>query len=104
MILFTILASGDVGDGSAITSFHTSDGTRSAPGALLFGVSASASVISDHNIVLSHSGQYNYVIRFIDFAKSKFFKTISPVFDAGDRPFAQWFITEVGWCSHSIHS
>ncbi|OMJ30050.1 hypothetical protein AYI69_g415 [Smittium culicis] len=46
----------DVGDGSAITSFHTSDGTPSAPGALLLGVSASASVISDHSIVLSHSG------------------------------------------------
>ncbi|OMJ23678.1 hypothetical protein AYI70_g2100 [Smittium culicis] len=56
IILFIILASGNVGDGSAITSFHTSDGTPSAPGALLFGVSASASVISDHNIVLSHSG------------------------------------------------
>ncbi|OMJ11623.1 hypothetical protein AYI70_g9598, partial [Smittium culicis] len=45
----------DVGDGSAITSFHTSDGTPSAPGALLFGVSASAPVISDHSMVLSHS-------------------------------------------------
>ncbi|OMJ14203.1 hypothetical protein AYI70_g8025 [Smittium culicis] len=30
----------DVGDGSAITSFHTSDGTPSAPGALLLGVSS----------------------------------------------------------------
>ncbi|OMJ16118.1 hypothetical protein AYI70_g6806, partial [Smittium culicis] len=33
----------DVSDGSAITSFHTSDGTPSAPGALLLGVSRSAS-------------------------------------------------------------
>ncbi|OMJ20026.1 hypothetical protein AYI70_g4379 [Smittium culicis] len=92
----------DVGDCSAITSFHTSDGTPSAPGALLFGISATAPVISDHNILISHSG--NYAIWFIDFAKPKFFKTISPVFDAGDRPFAQWLYTEVGWCSHSIHS
>ncbi|OMJ13888.1 hypothetical protein AYI69_g8810, partial [Smittium culicis] len=29
IILFIILASGDVGDASAITSFHTSDGTPS---------------------------------------------------------------------------
>ncbi|OMJ15905.1 hypothetical protein AYI70_g6944 [Smittium culicis] len=92
----------DVGDGSVITSFHTSDGTPSAPGALLFGVSASAPMISVHSMVLSHSG--NYVIQFIDFAKPKFIKSISPVFDAGDRPFAQWLYTEVGWCSHIIHS
>ncbi|OMJ09734.1 hypothetical protein AYI70_g10754 [Smittium culicis] len=45
----------DVSDCTAITSFHTSDGTPSAPGALLFGVSASAPVISDHSMVLSHS-------------------------------------------------
>ncbi|OMJ12297.1 hypothetical protein AYI70_g9208 [Smittium culicis] len=47
---------GDEGVGSLITSFHTSDGTLSAPGALFLGLSRSASVISDHNIVLSHSG------------------------------------------------
>ncbi|OMJ14980.1 hypothetical protein AYI69_g8360 [Smittium culicis] len=52
----TEVSSGDVGYGSAITSFHTSDGTPSAPGALLLGVPRSASVISDHCIVLSHSG------------------------------------------------
>ncbi|OMJ12029.1 hypothetical protein AYI70_g9356 [Smittium culicis] len=45
----------DVGDGRAITSSHTSDGTPSAPGALLLGISRSESVISDHTIVLSHS-------------------------------------------------
>ncbi|OMJ17481.1 hypothetical protein AYI69_g7414 [Smittium culicis] len=50
------LARLDVGDGSAITSFHTSDGTPSAPGALLFGVSRSASVIPVYLIELSHSG------------------------------------------------
>ncbi|OMJ23947.1 hypothetical protein AYI70_g1915 [Smittium culicis] len=56
IILFINFASDDVGVGSAIGSFHTSDGTPSAPGALLLGVSRSASVISDHRIVLSHSG------------------------------------------------
>ncbi|OMJ16904.1 hypothetical protein AYI70_g6304 [Smittium culicis] len=81
MILLINFASEDVGDGSAITSFHTSDGTPSAPGAL-----------------------FDYVIRFIDFSKPKFFKSILPVFDAGDRPFAQWLYTEVAWCSHNIHS
>ncbi|OMJ11381.1 hypothetical protein AYI70_g9756 [Smittium culicis] len=40
MILFNNFASGDVGDDSVITSFHTSDGTPSASGALLLGVSA----------------------------------------------------------------
>ncbi|OMJ27102.1 hypothetical protein AYI69_g3480 [Smittium culicis] len=34
----------DFGDGSSITSFHTSLGTPSAPGALLLGVSASAPI------------------------------------------------------------
>ncbi|OMJ17449.1 hypothetical protein AYI69_g7429 [Smittium culicis] len=42
MILFNNFARFDVGDGSAITSFQFSDGTPSAPGALLLGVSASA--------------------------------------------------------------
>ncbi|OMJ17874.1 hypothetical protein AYI70_g5691 [Smittium culicis] len=56
LALLPIFARLDVGDGSALTSFHTSDGTSSAPGASLFGVSASAHVISDHSIVLSHSG------------------------------------------------
>ncbi|OMJ08939.1 hypothetical protein AYI70_g11223 [Smittium culicis] len=53
MTLFINFASDDVGDGSAITSFHTSDGTPSAPGALLLGVSRSSSVISDHKVQIS---------------------------------------------------
>ncbi|OMJ23634.1 hypothetical protein AYI70_g2143 [Smittium culicis] len=42
MIFFNNFASEDVGVGSAITIFHTSDGTPSAAGAFLFGVSARA--------------------------------------------------------------
>ncbi|OMJ10207.1 hypothetical protein AYI69_g10337 [Smittium culicis] len=41
-ILFINFASGDIDVGSAITSFHTSDGIPSAPGALLLGVSVNA--------------------------------------------------------------
>ncbi|OMJ07384.1 hypothetical protein AYI70_g12224 [Smittium culicis] len=50
------LASRDVGFFSAITSFHTSDDTPSAPEAFVLGVSLSASEISDHNMELSDSG------------------------------------------------
>ncbi|OMJ15568.1 hypothetical protein AYI70_g7187, partial [Smittium culicis] len=56
MILISNIARLDVGVGSAINSFHTSDGIPSAPGALLFGVSASAPMILVQIMVFSHSG------------------------------------------------
>ncbi|OMJ22453.1 hypothetical protein AYI70_g2867 [Smittium culicis] len=60
MILRINLARLDVGDGSAITSIYNSEGTPSARGALLFGVSASAPMISDYSIVLPNSGFYDF--------------------------------------------
>ncbi|OMJ14803.1 hypothetical protein AYI69_g8437 [Smittium culicis] len=44
MIFRISFANGVAGDDSVVTSFHTSDGTPSAPGALLFGESRSASL------------------------------------------------------------
>ncbi|OLY81287.1 hypothetical protein AYI68_g4610 [Smittium mucronatum] len=46
----------EVAEISEITSFHTSFGVSSVQDALLFGISYSAEVISEHFICSSHSG------------------------------------------------